>query len=346
MDRASPTPLAVRACAAALTLCAAASAVYAATRFIQAIVPHSSPYPTEDSVIDGSFAVLAVVGYAAATYGVLTHRWGARQLGLLVSGAFLPYGALAALFAYVNLFGYAWRDPVRTLLLVANCIALTAAMAGAVIGLASLWRRRVADHFTVQVAVVPDRQVQRMLLRARLLLVTVALVTTGVFLWLALLAGRSQFADDADPLDRIGPMVALLVIFLLLLVPGLLCVVSAALLPRRPSARRMGLVGLWASALLGVPLMVLLASFMVPHTATPEPDQLVWTLGSAIALLCELIGFFCVVSAVLLLNHPDLQARLTHRHPGLNASPGFTPGPGPGPDSDPGSGPGVEYRLL
>lgn len=304
-------PLPVRACAGALTLCAVASVVYAATRLVQAIVPDSSPYPREDSVIDAWFALFAMIGYAAAAYGVLTHRWGAHQLGLLVSGAFLPYGAFVSLLAFVNLFGYPWENRLRTVLLAANCIALTAAMAGAVLGLASLWRRRVADYFAVQLPPLSERQARRMTLRSRLLLVTVAATTSGVMLWVAMLALNSE----TDPASRYGVMAALLALFLVFLTPGLLCVISAALLPRYPGSRRVGLVGLWVSALLGVPVMVLLASFMTLDPVTPDPDQLLWTLGSGIALLCELIGFFCVASAVLLLNHPQLRARLAHRRP-------------------------------
>lgn len=306
------TPLTVRAAIGTLTLAASASLIYGATRAMQAVRPDISPYPVVDSAVDTGFSALAVIGYGAAAYGLATRRWGARQLGLLVSGACLPYGAVVAVLAYVNALGTSWDSPQGRLLLAANCIAITAALCGALLGLASLARRSVAEYLASAAPFVAAGQLHRKVLHSRILLSIVAVARAGTVCWFVafVLDGISNMGE-VPPNTRMPMFVVLMLLFLVLLAPTVLALPTAVLLPRYPGTRRVAMAGLWLCALTGVPLMVLVATFVGDAPGLDSMDWS-WTLVMASVLLFELIAAAAVVAAALRLKLLALQRTATN----------------------------------
>lgn len=303
MDVSRRRPLPVRAAIGALALAAVSSLVYGAVHLTEVPRKAAIEAPLTESVVIAAIMLLASIGYGAAAYGVGTGRWGARQLGRLVSAASIPTGLLFALMDFYNLI--TGEMPETLLTRAAKGIAITAWLCGALLGTATLSHRALAAHLAARVVAPSPARVARQLVRARVMLVTVAVALTSAATWLAAtisVATRNQ-VDRGEAGGTLAAAVVVVAVLLVLLVgPAGMCLIAARTLRSREGARRLGLVGLWSYSLLAVPLMCITAIGM---TGGRDGD-LFWTLGMGAGLLSELIAAACVVATVLALNHPGL----------------------------------------
>lgn len=302
-------PLAVRAAVGALALAAVSSFVYGivqvtevariAGRGITTVI-----YLSEPAIIAAVMLFMSI-GYGAAAYGVGRGRWGARQLGLLVSAVCIPTGLLLGFMDYYNLVVV--RDSSGLLLVrAAKCIAITAGLCGALLGTATLGRRAVRDHLAARVVAPTAARVARQLVRAKVMLVTVAIALTAAATWMAAtisLGVRGQVERGESGGALVASVAVIAVVLMLLVGPAGMCLLAARFLRSRQGARRLALVGLWSYTLLALPLMMVTAIAM---TGGNRSDDLFWRLGMSAGLLSELIAAGCVIATVLVLNHPGL----------------------------------------
>lgn len=240
---------------------------------------------------------------------------GARQLGRLVSVASIPTGLVLGFLDHANLLLAVDRATTLSILVqLVQCLTVSAVLAGALLGVLTLRRPAVAGYLARGVTEPSVGRARAMLLRARVLLVTVgfALIGAGASLSAAFFTStrRAVAGGGMDPTTAGVSMAIAVAMLMLLVVPAALCLLAGRYLTHRRWARRLGLVGLWGYASCALPTILISALAMATVPATDLQLQLVARLGMAGGVMAELIAAGCVVAAVLVLNHPGLRPYL------------------------------------
>lgn len=171
----------VRAAVRVLAVIAAATLGYGIVKIAIAVLTWRSPGVTPgynmDRVIIAGVIFFVVIGYGAAAYGVNTGRRGARQLGLLMSVAFMPVWVMQAVFDFGNLWVFLAEDgrtqngaeaPAWVVWAqLAECVVITMILWSALLGWLILLSPVVASHLARGVAEPPEGRVQALLRRTR-----------------------------------------------------------------------------------------------------------------------------------------------------------------------------------